>query len=162
MNAPRGQWGGPFGVERNSLGSRGLRLELHGTSEHGALNLETISSNHYLRKHIGGGSGSHLDRRCEKPDSLSFAHEGQRMVAGVGRHLCMLLCTPCRQWIRRGRGQAAVGLEKGEFVCSWKSRYHLAVWSALSEPELSGTHAASSSWHPRAPWGHLAKKFVTV
>jgi len=161
MNAPRGQRGAPFGVESNSLGSRGLRLELHGALAYGELSLETILSNHYLCQHVGGGSGSHLDRRCEKPESLSFAHEGQWMVGGVNRHLCMLLQTLCRQWIRRGCWQAAVGVEKGEFVCSWKWRYDTLrfQWevSVVADPEMSGTNAGSSSWHSGASWGHLAK-----
>ena len=100
MNAPRGQRGGPFGMESNSLGPRGLRLELHGLSAYVELDLGTVLSNHYLRQHVGGGSGSHLDRRCEKPEGLGFAHEGQRMVAGIGRHLSIRLRTPCKQRFR--------------------------------------------------------------
>lgn len=110
-------------MESNSLGSRGLRFKLHRVLAHAKSFLQTNLGNDYLRQHVGGGGGSHCDRRCKKPEGLSFAHEGQRLVCGVDCHLCILLQIPCRQWIRGGSWEAAVGAEKGEFVCSWKSSY---------------------------------------
>jgi hypothetical protein len=110
-------------MESYSLGSRGLRLKLHGILAHGKLHRQTTLGN-YLRQHVGGGVGSHLDRRCEKPESLRFAHEGQRMVAGVDL-LTYVSCCAHRidNGFEEGRGQVTVEVEKGEFVCSWKSSY---------------------------------------
>lgn len=70
-------------MESNSLGPRGLRLKLYRKLAHAELPPQTNISKIYLRQHIWRGRGSHLDRCCEKREGLSFAHEGQRMVAGV-------------------------------------------------------------------------------
>jgi hypothetical protein len=133
-------------MESNSLGSRGLRLKLRGILAHGKLHRQADLGNNYLRQHVGGGVGSHLDRRCEKPESLRFAHEGQRMVAGVDLHLCILLRTPYRQWIRRGPWAGSSRSREGGIcvLVEIELRYvAIPVWSVLAGTEMSGTNAAS-------------------
>lgn len=110
--------------------------------------MKTNLSSNYLRQHIWGGSRrSHLDRRCEKPESLSFAHEGQRIVAVANIDLNILLRAQRGQWIRKCGREAAVEVEKG-VICVLVEvdlRYvAIPVWSALTGPEMSGTNAASS------------------
>jgi hypothetical protein len=133
-------------MESNSLGSRGLRLKLRGILAHGKLHRQADLGNNYLRQHVGGGVGSHLDRRCEKPESLRFAHEGQRMVAGVDLHLCILPRTPYRQWIRRGSWAGNSRSREGGIcvLVEIELRYvAIPVWPALAGSEMSGTNAAS-------------------
>jgi hypothetical protein len=150
-------------MESNSLGSRGLRLKLRGILAHGKLHRQTDLGNNYLRQHVGGGVGSHLDRRCEKPESLRFAHEGQRMVAGVDLHLCILLRTPYRQWIRRGPWAGSSRSREGGFVCSWKSSYDTLRFQCgrfLPEPKCQAPMQQASSWWAGAPCGHFARKNI--